>query len=417
MRWFFRLFVLLLLLVPAGLIAVAVLCLEPSPLVEDKVRLSVANIDRAKLLLREHDPRKLRTDEVKTVSMNEEELNLVANHLMNRLGTGAAALEMKDAWLGFVATLDVSKLVPGRYLNVETVLTTEEGRPQLQQLRIGAVSFPPALIEAVAAFGLEHLYRASSVSDAEEVFRAVEIKPKRMDITYRWKEAIADAVRDRIVSPEDRLKLAAYNAFLVSEIVRQGPSLSFVSLTEATFRYAGERSADGDQVAENRAAIIVIAAYVDGRSLAALAPEAVDWVKPKRVKLRIHGRRDFVQHFTTSAALAVTGGGAVSDAIGLFKEIDDADGGSGFSFKDLTADKSGTRFGEVAIASSASAGRLQQSIAEGIDDSALIPDVSGLEEHLSDAEFESRYGGIGGAKYDSVVRDINRRIDASLLYR
>ena len=196
MRWFFRLFVLLLLLVPAGLIAVAVLCLEPSPLVEDKVRLSVANIDRAKLLLREHDPRKLRTDEVKTVSMNEEELNLVANHLMNRLGTGAAALEMKDAWLGFVATLDVSKLVPGRYLNVETVLTTEEGRPQLQQLRIGAVSFPPALIEAVAAFGLEHLYRASSVSDAEEVFRAVEIKPKRMDITYRWKEAIADAVRD-----------------------------------------------------------------------------------------------------------------------------------------------------------------------------------------------------------------------------
>ena len=264
---------------------------------------------------------------------------------------------------------------------------------------------------------MEHLYRASSVSDAEEVFRAVEIKPKRMDITYRWKEAIADAVRDRIVSPEDRLKLAAYNAFLVSEIVRQGPSLSFVSLTEATFRYAGERSADGDQVAENRAAIIVIAAYVDGRSLAALAPEAVDWVKPKRVKLRIHGRRDFVQHFTTSAALAVTGGGAVSDAIGLFKEIDDADGGSGFSFKDLTADKSGTRFGEVAIASSASAGRLQQSIAEGIDDSALIPDVSGLEEHLSDAEFESRYGGIGGAKYDSVVRDINRRIDASLLYR
>ena len=417
MRWFFRLFVFLLILLPVGLIVVVVMCFETSPLVEREARLSAANVDRAKHLLHEHDPRKLRVDEVKTISMNEEELNLVANHLVNRFAVGAAELEMKDAWLTFAATLEVSKAAPGRYLNIETVLTTEKGRLRLRQLRIGRVYFPPALVEVLTAFGVEYLYRASGVRDAEEAFRAVEIRPKRLDITYRWKAGIADAVRDRIVSREDRQKLAAYNEFLTAEVGRQGAGLSFVSLIEAAFRHARERSANGDPVAENRAAIIVIATYVDGRNLSALAPEAVDWVKPKRVTLRIHGRRDFVQHFMTSAALAVTGGGAVSDAIGLFKEIDDADGGSGFSFKDLAADKSGTRFGQAATASATSASRIQRLIGEGIDDAALIPDVSGLEENMNDAEFERRYGGIGGTSYKRVVRDIDKRIAASPLYR
>lgn len=418
MRWFFRLFVLLLLLVPVGLIALAVMCVDSAPLVDSETRLSAASIDRAKNLLREHDPRKLRADEVKTVSMNEEELNLVVDHMINRLGPGGAVLEMNAGSLAFAASIELSRLAPGRYLNIETLVNGDGESTRLVQLRIGRVSFPPALVQALAAFGLEHLYRASGVHNVQEVIRAVDIQPQRLDVTYRWKAGIADAVRDRIVSSADRQSLSAYNDALAAEVERQGAGLTFATLVEAMFRHARERSAaGGDPVAENRAAIVVLAAYVNGSNLSTLVPEAADWARPKRVKLRIHRRYDFARHFTTSAALAVTGGGAVSNAIGLYKEIDDADGGSGFSFKDLAADKAGTQFGQAAVINAASAGTLQDRLGEGINDAMLIPDVSGLEENLTDAQFKRRYGGVGGAEYERVLIDIDARIAALPLYR
>lgn len=417
MRWFVRLFILSLLLIPIGIIVVAVLCLESTPLVEGEALLSASNVERAKQLLHEHDPRKLRSGEVKTVSMNEEELSLVANHLINRFGSGSAALEMEQDRLAIVASLDLSKLVPGHHLNLETHLSADGDVARFEKLRMGSISIPRAIVRGLVAFCAEHVYRASGIQNVKEVLRAVTIHPQRLDITYQWQEEIVDAVRDRLVSRTDRVLLRVYNEFLAAEIERQGVKLSFASLVQATFQEARARSPSTDPVAENRAAIVVLAAYVNGSSLSTFAPEAVDWVKSRRVRLKIHSRRDFVQHFTTSAALAVAGGGAMSNTIGLYKEVDDADGGSGFSFRDLAADKAGTQFGQTAVESESSAMRLQDRIERGIDDLALIPNISDLEENMSDAEFKQRYGGIDGNEYERVVQDIDRRIAESALYR
>ncbi len=417
MRWLIRLFVLSLLLIPIGIIAVAALCIETTPLVKGEALLSSANVERAKNLLLEHNPQKLRTGEVKTVSMSEEEVGLVVNHVINRWGSGSARLEMHDDRLAFVATVDLSSVLPGRYLNVQANLSVFEGAVRVERLKIGPVSFPRAAVQALVGFGAEHVYRASGVTNVKEVLRAVAIHPQRLDITYEWKEELVDALRDRLVSRDDREMLRIYNEFLAAEISRQGSSLSFASLVQGIFGRAKERSIATDPVAENRAAIMVLAAYVNGSKLTALAPEAVDWVKPRRVRLKIYGRRDFVQHFTTSAALAVAGGGAVSNAIGLYKEIDDADGGSGFSFKDLAADKAGTEFGQIAVASESSARRLHSRIEQGISDKTLIPNVSDLEENMTDSEFTRRYGGVGGKKYMLAVEVIKRRIAASALYK
>jgi len=416
-RWLIRFFVLSLLVIPIGIIVVTFMCIETTPLVEREVLLSTASVERAKILLHEHDPRKLRSGEVKTVSMSEEELSLVANHLINRFGSGGAALEMKRDWITLVATLDLSKVWPGHYLNIETHFSGDGNVARFEKLKFGPVSFPPMLVRSLAGFAVEHIYRASGVRNAKEVLRAVAIQPSRLDVTYQWQEEIVAAVRDRLVSRTDRVLLRVYNDFLAAEIEGQGTGLSFTSLVEATFRKAGERSPSTDPVAENRAAITVLAAYVNGSSLTTLVPEAEGWVKPTRVRLKIHARRDFVQHFTASAALAVAGGGAISNAIGLYKEVDDAAAGSGFSFRDLAADMAGTQFGQTAVESESSASRLQNRIALGIDDIALMPNVSDLKESMSDAEFKRRYGGVGGDVYERVVQDIEQRIANSGLYR
>ena len=69
----------------------------------------------------------------------------------------------------------------------------------------------------------------------------------------------------------------------------------------------------------------------------------------------VRRRDDWVRHFTVSGALTVISAVAPSNAAGLLKEELDADGGSGFSFGDLLADRAGTTFADVATRDEASA--------------------------------------------------------------
>lgn len=416
MRWLSILVLLLVVAIPLAAAVFAYACTEPTAAISGDAILSSASVERAKRLLREHDPRKLHSGETKTVRMDEEELNLVLNHLVKRVGDGGAALSIDEGTLSVIATLDLSRALPNRYLNIDFAVDESDGRPRVRHLRFGSVSIPRGMVDALISFGAEHLYRASGVHDASELIRGIELAPRYLAVTYEWKAGIVDAVRDRFVSQADRERLHDYYTALAGEVERQGERLTLASLLEAMLRLAGQRSPDADPVAENGAAIITVAAYVNGKSLSALAPEAQSWAEPRRRRLKLGGRRDFAQHFTTSAALAVAGGSAVANAIGLFKEIDDADGGSGFSFRDLAADMAGTQFGNRAVAGREAALAIQSHAARGLTDKQLMPQVDGLRESLTDAQFNAEFGGVGSAKYNAVVHDIEQRVAALPLY-
>ncbi len=179
-----------------------------------------------------------------------------------------------------------------------------------------------------------------------------------MEVTYQWQSKITAAVRSRLVSARDESRIQVYHRRLVEVTAAVSREVSMTKLAAPLFALADERSAEGDPVAENRGAILVLAAYVNGDRLASLVPAARSWPRPRWRRMLLHGRHDLPRHFMGSAAIAVSGGGALSQAIGLFKEIDDSRGGSGFSFVDLLADRVGTRFGSLAVASRASARRI-----------------------------------------------------------
>jgi hypothetical protein len=168
---------------------------------------------------------------------------------------------------------------------------------------------------------------------------------------------------------------------------------------------------------ENRAAILVLTLYVNGHDLATVMPAARNWPVPGPGRVNLGGRDDFAQHFTISAALSATSGSPLSDAVGLYKEVDDSRGGSGFSFNDIAADRAGTRFGEQATASEAAAKALQLRVAQGIGEADLLPNVSDLPEFMPEPEFKRRYGGIGAPAYNAMMRDIEHRLSALPLYR
>lgn len=127
----------------------------------------------------------------------------------------------------------------------------------------------------------------------------------------------------------------------------------------------------------------------------------------------MRGRRDLAQHFVVSAALAVLVGPEAAEAIGALKEVRDAQGGSGFSFVDLTADLAG-----VALAGRVRQGDLAlEKLALSFTVEDFLPGAEGLREGLDWATFSSAFGSTDNDRFQREVTAIRQRIAALPSYR
>ncbi len=196
-----------------------------------------------------------------------------------------------------------------------------------------------------------------------------------------------------------------------------------LALMRTAFALAAKRSASGDPVLENRAAVLALALVLGDEKLAKAADRAID---PSRVaacdslraRTTLHDRADWSRHFWVSAGLVVLSGGTRSLSVGVTKEMKDANaGGSGFSFCDLTADAAGEHFALAATRDVPAAVRMQAALEAPFVVDDLMPDPRDLPEGVHVDEFEARYGGVGGARTDSLVQVIKRRIEATPLLR
>ena len=119
------------------------------------------------------------------------------------------------------------------------------------------------------------------------------------------------------------------------------------------------------------------------------------------------GRGDLAQHFVLSAALAAFVGTPTALQAGLTKELSDSNGGSGFSFADLTADLAGIAFAE----------RLKRLEALGepwpvdFKVESYLPDPRNLPEGLTRKAFAARYGSVSDARFRDFVAEIRGRIE------
>lgn len=418
MKWFFKLFAFILILLPVSVLAAVYFAIEDHPLVQRNVRLMPDEVQRAKTLFQEHDPRRLKDGEVKTMTVSQKDLSLASNYLIHLLGQGGSVVTVTDGYLVSKATVKIPKNPVGEYINVDLGMAQTRNLPHLSHLRIGQLVIPKWLAEKGLQVALNQAYDQTGAPPASDVIHNVAINRDQVQVTYQWNAKITDVVRSALVSPDDQERLKAYHQRLAQVTTKIGErsKVSLVTLIQPLFVLAQERSKNGDAVKENRAVILILTDYVNGRGLRRLAPDSEHWPQPIRHKVTLAGRKDFSQHFTISAALSMEGGNLVSDAIGLMKEVDDSRGGSGFSFTDLGADKAGTRFGQQ-VTTSASANHLQQRLASSVSEKDLMPEVSDLPEGLSEQEFVQRFGKVDSPRYTQVVAQIDRRVAELTLYQ
>ena len=416
MRFLIFSFGFFLLLLALGAAAVVAFGIEREALIEREVRLSAADVRHVRDLLALHDPRKMRDGQVETVVVGQRDLELAVNYLTGLVGRGGAAIEIGDGSARLRATLHLPRSKLGEYVNIDAELVAGEGLPRLAPFAIGRLQIPESVTDFLLRLALDTWYHTIGSERTSDVVRRVVFEPGVMRLTYRWDARVVAAMRDALMPPADQDRLAAYNALLVERMQSGRGPVALSQLLPTFFALARTRSAAGEPAAENRALITLLAYYVQNGGIERLAPAAAHWPQPERRTVTLLGRRDLAQHFLVSAALAAQVGDAIADAIGVFKEVDDADGGSGFSFRDLCADKAGTAFGARGSAPS-SAAALQQLVIELRKDNELMPAVEDLAENMQQATFTQRYGGVGDPRYEAIVSDIADRIRRLPLYR
>lgn len=407
----------ILLILIAGVVlaagAAVLLAFDDAPLVRNEATFTPASIERAKRIFDHNDPRRLRVGDVRTVSVSAQDADLALNQWLQRFARGSGRLVLQQGIAHVALSIEVPHSPVGRFLNVDATLDETSSLPHVSYLRIGAVPVPAALANRLMTAGLSMAEPDGDLRLVLDMIQQVRFGNGRLTVVYRWQDRAPERLKVATVSPEDQARLLAYRTRLADWSRRvPGASVPMVALLDELFRFALERSASGDPVEENRAAILTAALYVVQQDIAQLIPEAKSWPQPAPRPIVLSGRDDFPKHFLVSAALAANAGRAMADAVGVYKEVQDARSGSGFSFNDIAADGAGTRFGELATGSADAARRLQQRIAAGIAEADVMPASADLPEFLPEAEFVRRFGGVGGPEYDRMMTEIDARIEA-----
>jgi hypothetical protein len=126
------------------------------------------------------------------------------------------------------------------------------------------------------------------------------------------------------------------------------------------------------------------------------------------------GRHDLAQHYLVSAGLAVAAGSGLAGGVGVFKELEDSRGGSGFSFADLLADRAGIRLAQMATATEKRARLLQQRMSGPLSETDFMPEIDDLPEGVMELEFKRRYRDLDSNSYSYSYRMIEAEIEQRL---
>ena len=416
MRFLLKFFVVLVISVPLVLAWALYLAIDREPAIRRASEITPASIKRAQRVLEQNDPRKLKPGSRRAVTLSQHDLDMAANYLAHFYANGGARLMLEPGQAEIAASLRPPQSPVIFYFNVVATLRAASPLPRFAELRVGQLPVPGFIGDWLLHRAAVLLLGKDAIEAAAQSVKQVDLGERQLAIVYQWSSNLRESLRSAAFSPEDHERLRAYQDRLA--LISAGPKtkqLSLVELLVASFELAADRSRQGSPAAENRAAILALAFYATGKSLDTILPAAQDWPSPVPQTVTLNGREDLAKHFIVSAALAAKVGSQVSEALGIYKEIEDARGGSGFSFADIAADRAGTRFGEHA-AHAKLAAKLQQKLVAGVGDNEIMPQTADLPEFLSEKEFNRRFGGIDGPKYKQMIAAIDRRIAALPLY-
>ena len=386
---------------------------DDTPLLKIHESLNREDIQRAKQILHLSPEER---DQIKTISLNQKDINIATSYLLNHFVQNTTLIQIGEHDILAQLAIYVPKTLWGQYLDIYFRLIQTTDGIRIKSFKIGEISIPDTaanyLIPAVIANTPLNKYRQL----AQHYIKNAQIHDGILEVSYLG--SMVDAAKQMAAQKhKDYPNLHLYQQQINDIVAQHDPAwrLSLIELLQPLFASAYQHSNLDNAITENRAVIIAVASYIYKQELRRFLP--IGLVYSKEYPVFAYKRVDIPQHFIASALLACVDSSLLSQKLGEDKELGDAENGSGFSFIDLTSDRAGTRFGQLAIANPHQARDLQQRMANINDYSAILPDVQDLPEKMDEASFKARYNEIGSPAYQSVIEEIDKRINNLPFYQ
>lgn len=374
--------------------------------------------------------------------VSEKDLNSMLTFATQRFSfiRGRAKIENGLAIASLTADLSktpVKKVVDGDWLNISVSVAPSSNGFELSAARFGPYDLPVSLVLPVVSWAIDRFIDAENSQLVAKAINSVGIQDKvvMLDLGISnadTKKLLAGGKKSlsEMVSLGDPKPVRDYYVALDAAVRdrRIDPRGSFVGFVKTAFEMAQKRTlekpsgtdVEPSAVTENTTAILALGLYCGHWRVEQLIGEVrtgeLENHRP-RCGSTLSGRQDLRQHFIISAVLDTANAADLAFAIGEFKELLDSNqGGSGFSFVDLAADRAGIRFAQAALAGESAARAFQDRVANMARETEIFPERNDLVEGLTSSTFENEYKSTDSAAYKDLVATIDQRIDALALY-
>lgn len=301
------------------------------------------------------------------------------------------------------ATGAISLPLPyGRWINATAdIPSSSKGFPDVV-LTIGRVTLPQFVTRGLIAAARRELNRRGfAVPVLDTLIHTVNVSNDALTVSIG---AGVGGLRNAEVDPEQVLAIYCH----LAELQRHEPTPHLSLQVQRAFSMP---VAGGGAIESNRAAFVAMAMFaVDTRSadLAGIKTASIGKCNLPPQLLTLGGRDDLPKHWAMSAALSAALGNDLSKSMGEWKELADSlPNGSGFSFIDLTADRSGLHIAEAAL-NPETAAQMRAKLATASEQQLIPVAALGLQEGMTEAQFKARFTNIDSKDYAAAVAEIDR---------
>ncbi|MCF6339034.1 MAG: hypothetical protein L3J84_14000 [Gammaproteobacteria bacterium] len=322
----------------------------------------------------------------------------------------------------------------GDYINLAITIDPSPNGLVINNVSIGSLEISGTFALSVAETSLNILSKEEKIGTLLiNAIESIQVKNSKLHLVYHpiigLRQAInktkgkVKEIRDDLALLGDPKIVKRYYQMLC-EFHEQISGIGNVPLgyyLSSAFSFAEKRSLAGEKPeAENQAALLALAIFLGSANfdsvIGAIDKKTFQRCPPAEKHIVLADRNDLRLHFIFSAALKIISDSGLSFAIGEFKELlDSQQGGSGFSFVDLAADRAGIRFAELALDDS-TASHIQRMASELTEENIFFPSIIALPEGIPRQVFAAR-GGIESNYYKEYLATINARINHLPLYK
>lgn len=412
LKLLFKLLFLVVFLSPFALVTLFIVSLQDQPLVEHQLVLTQKDIEKARKLLKQHNPRWLKVNTERTLQLDKTALDLAGRYFFHSiqpafLSSGFQS-ELFNHGLKLKLSIGPSMLPVNYYFNLQLELSKSADRLQLANMRLGAIDIP----DEISALLIEISPRLLSATEEwgllQQSLVDYRFSEKALEVDYRWLSQTEQLARKRINSYLENPSLQYYALELAK--LDRASQYSFSKVVTHLFKLADSRSDNRNPIEENRAVLLLLGKW-------ALGKRSFNEVRLPYFNLKLNRRKDLAQHLLVSAAISSHSNTLLSNLIGTGKEVNDADGGSGFSFDDLTADRLGTLLGKTAVINKSSASEIQKRLSDIQTVRQIFPVIKSRHAPLNEQQFIRLYGSVDDPRYKAMLEEIDLAISNSPVFR